>query len=240
MASETLLFLFAAIGALSGLATMVDVSFKLSDRLLSKGNAPKQIAGRTPRAKTGAIQISRARFAVIVILLLTSGALSIGGVVSTIRREEQLKSSLRPENIEGTIHQWLDVFGFSVQKVSSPPDPAMRFALVASSKSSGASVLVFTRSDIPTYVVLQTAIALGPEDKNKVSKLSRQELDDIANEFITQLAQARVGWLAFDDPPFSKNVTLIGQIPITNGLTAAFFWTSLMRWKLITLWRADY
>src|SRR5437763_17185623 len=112
MSGETWLFLFAGVGALGGMATLVDVSLKLTDRLLGKGGAPKQISGRT-RAKSGAIQISRPRFAVIAILLLTSGALSIGGFVSSIQRQEELKLSLRPEHIENTVREWVDSFGLS-------------------------------------------------------------------------------------------------------------------------------
>jgi hypothetical protein len=72
MTAETWLFLFAAAGAFGGVATMVDVALKVSDRLVGKGK-PGHIGGRTARLKAGAIQISRARFAVIAILLLTSG-----------------------------------------------------------------------------------------------------------------------------------------------------------------------
>src|SRR5207247_2150923 len=121
MTAETWLFLFAAIGALGGMATMVDVSLKLSERLIGKTASTKQVAGKTSRAaKAGAIQISRPRFAVIAVLLLTSGALSIGGFVSSFHREEPLKPSLRSENVEGTIRQWLDHFHVGTQKIDSP------------------------------------------------------------------------------------------------------------------------
>jgi hypothetical protein len=76
---------------------------------------------------------------------------------------------------------------------------------------------------------------LGPEDKDRVSRLSRPELDDLATEFLTQLAQARVDWSALDDPPFSKNVTMVARIPITNGLTETAFLDKFDEIELVSI-----
>src|SRR5947209_1795128 len=99
---ESWLFLFSAISAITGLLPMVESSINLTRRLLgSREQHPnRQITAKTRASDKTAIRISRPRFAAVVVLLLTSAGLSVGGFVSSIQKEEPLKQSLRPENIE--------------------------------------------------------------------------------------------------------------------------------------------
>jgi hypothetical protein len=103
MTADGWLFLFAAIGALGGLATMADVSLKLSDRLLHGGAPParKQTSASSRQTQSNGVALSKPRFAVIFVLLLTSGALSVGGFISSISESSRLN---RPHLI-GTINQ---------------------------------------------------------------------------------------------------------------------------------------
>lgn len=136
-------------------------------------------------------------------------------------KPNELTSALKADRLEITIHGWLDTFGYAVQRVNPPEDPAMNFELIAKGPGSDISIIIYSKKNIPQYLTLQTAIALGPEDKNQVAKMSHDEVLEIGNEFITQLAQARVNWLPLTDPLFGANVNMVSSVPITNAVTEA-------------------
>jgi hypothetical protein len=168
---------------------------------------------------------SQRLFLPIVWFFIGSALISVVvvAVVYLVRssKPNELSPTLRADKLETTIHEWLDTFGYSVQRVNPPEDPSMTFELIAKGPGSDVSILIFSKKNIPQYLSLQTAIALGPDDRNQIAKMTPDEVLQIGNEFVTQLAQARVNWLPLSDPLFSKNVSLFTSIPITNAVTDA-------------------
>ena len=222
-------FVISLAGAVGGLFTIGSFTVQLierRERKLIEGSGRKRLPKThiVGEAKEG-FAISRTRVAVLTVFLLTSIGFSATGLVSSIRREEPLKTSLRPENIEATLHQWLDAFSITTQKNSTPDNPVMKFELVATLEKTDTRVVVFVRKDLDRYVVLQTAVIPGADLQTMLGKMSEGESAQIQNEFIGELAKAKLGY-SITSPPLGV-VTLIKRLPITNSLTEAAFMESI-------------
>jgi hypothetical protein len=221
MSAESWIFLFAALGGIGGLGTLAQLYFTVrqqrqhsmttsaTDQPMLEGVTNEKVVSR-PEA--GMLPISRTRLAVVSLLLLLSVCLSTGGFVSSIQRKEELQSHLKPENIQGTVRQWLDSFGFSSTVIS---DPAADFNLTVRTPLSGNPITVAREKAHDQYITVVGSVMVSPEHQALIAKLPENEKNRNTRNVFIELY--RFGVDGSEVEP--SKVTFFKRVPITNALT---------------------
>jgi hypothetical protein len=138
--------------------------------------------------------------------------LSLGGFVSSVQKKEELALPLRDENIQGTIRQWLDGFGYG----SAPaPDPTTEFSMVVSMPNSGKHVRVMREKQFNHYIAVSAAVTISPEHQALIAKLPEAERNRVAHNMLIELYRSG----ADSTVVAPSQVGFIKRIPITNALT---------------------
>jgi hypothetical protein len=173
-------------------------------------SAPGKKSTRT--AKVDGVVISSARLAVIAVLLLVTTGLSIAGLVSSVQRKEELNLALRPENIQTTMRQWLDSFGYGSTITS---DPASEFNILVNMPLSGKHITIAREKAFNRYIAIGCSVTLSTEDQAALAKLPTNEQTRFALDVKIELD--RIGADASLVAP--PQIAFWKRLPITNALT---------------------
>lgn len=204
--------------AAAAVATIITLFLAVMDRRRKVTSLPSASDEALTTRHPSGVEISRTRVIGIIILMLISAGFGIAGFFSSIHQEEPLKASLRSENLQATVRGWLDSFGIATQPID---DPDAIFAMrVTLANDLHAEILQPKKLD--RYIVLRSAVTLGPEDRAMYDKLSQTDKDKVGLALQIEMARAKIGFqLDLMTPNLPVQLILERRIPITNDLTEA-------------------
>ena len=220
--------MFATIGALGGLATIGQLLLYVRER-----NMKEKITSPASLSKELLI-LTRKRAILLIILFLLSIVFSGMGFVQSLRHDIELIKPLRPENIQGTIKQWLSTFGYGFQAVTDA-DYDFLLKVTADNKIVG----IGKTKQYPQYLTMLINLTIPDDIQQSVSQLSLEKQRALRRNLrieMYKLQPERAELLGTS----GKTITLTGlsfekRLPITNALSEdAFFKPKFLQSKKIS------
>jgi len=203
------LFLFAALGGVGGVGTVLQLWFQL------RGRTPIETVAVSQPDSTR-VSLSVGRLVLMTLLFLISLGLALAGLVSSLSGRDTLRDELKPEHIEMTVKAWLSPFGYGI--VDSPNDQ-MYFALRATSVP-GHPVLIGREKTHGEYLNVGGLVTISQLHKGMIDKLPVERVRQIDEDITIGLSLLK---LSYTESVASGVIEFEKRLPITNAMTQDVF-----------------
>lgn len=132
----------------------------------------------------------------------------------------QPATQITSDNVERNVKNWLERFGFSIQKM--PVSDGRYFQYVATNPFNRKTVVERVKSvPLDSYLEFENSVILGAEDPARFNTLSATNKSKFILDLTAEMARAKIGFSTVYSPQFQ--IQLSKTLPIASGLTEATF-----------------
>lgn len=142
---------------------------------------------------------------VFVLVLLGFGAVRVISVGPSFGQ-----TTVTTSNVESNVKNWLERFGYSIQKLPSSDDKF--FAYVATNVGNGRKTQITRLKQSPrdAYLILANSVTLGTEDAERLKKLTDRQRGLFNLDLAAQMATQKMVFTAYGVP--------VSQIEVDRGV----------------------